>query len=239
MVEVGFSTGDLYESKLSLDEVIKRCSSVGAEAIELNFGSSKLLLEHELNEDSKEALRNFSYLSVHAPFVKAEYGDNEETKVIINELKELHEEFNVDGVVVHPNDVEDFEVLEETDLPFLIENMDPRKKEGKEPSYFEELKDEYSFEFVFDVEHAYENDESMDLAFEMIEVMGSRLKHMHVSGCRGDRNHVPVYDSENRREIGKVLKEGLDVPKILEGVLRGNLKEAMTKELSYVRNYEV
>ncbi len=238
MASVGFSTGDLYKTELSLDEIIERYHSTKAEAIELNFGSKKLLLEYELKEESKEMLKDFNYLSAHAPFVESEYGYNKETEKIIKKLKELHKELNFDGIVVHPNDVEDFEALEETNLPFLIENMDHRKPEGKKPRYFKRLKENYSFGFILDVEHVYENDESMELGQQIIEVMGDRLKHMHVSGCRGEKNHYPAYKSENKEEITKILEMGIDVPKILEGVIIQDTEETIQEELDYVKSFE-
>lgn len=88
MTRVGFSTGDLFESELSLDEVIELYHSTEADAIEVSFGDPRVLLEHRFSEELKEMLRDFSYLSIHAPFINLKYGNNKEKeKVTAQDVK--------------------------------------------------------------------------------------------------------------------------------------------------------
>ena len=116
--------------------------------------------------------------------------------------------------------------------------MDRRKSYGTHPDQFRVLKRKYNFGFVLDVEHAYEHDSSMKLAREFVEVMGDRLKHMHVSGFRESEIHVPTYFAVNKKEITEVLKMGLSVPKILEGILLEDIPNSIMEELEYIRRFE-
>lgn len=116
--------------------------------------------------------------------------------------------------------------------------MDKRKTFGTHPNQFRDIARKYNFGFVLDVQHAYEHDSSMQLAKEFIDVMGNRLKHMHVSGYSKSEIHVPTYCSVNREAITKILEIGVKVPKILEGILSIDVNETIKNELVYIRNHE-
>lgn len=144
------------------------------------------------------------------------YQDSRETKNIIEKLRSLSKEIPIEGIVLHPDTIDDFEILEQSGLPFLIENMDRRKSYGTHPEHFRILKEKYTFGFVLDIQHAYEHDPSMQLAKELIEIMGDRLQHMHISGHTTSEIHVPTHYAENKEAITEILKIGITVPKILE-----------------------
>ena len=78
----------------------------------------------------------------------------------------------------------------------------------------------------------------MKLAKELITVMGDRLEHMHVSGCSESEIQVPTFWADNKDAIIEILKLGLDVPKILEGILLDDISNTITAELSYVKSFE-
>ncbi len=238
MAAVGFTTGSLYRSGLSLNDRIKLYLSAGADAIELGFSTPNELLAYELTEAAARAIKQFKHISIHAPSKEVRYGSNSDTRKIIEKLKFLCSRLLITGIVVHPDAIDDFELLEQSGLPFLLENMDKRKAYGTHPEHFRELKEKYNFGFVLDAEHAYEHDPSMQLAREFIEVMGGRLKHMHVSGCSQSEIHVPTFRAVNKRAITEILKMGLNVPKILEGALLEEIQNSITRELEFVRSYE-
>jgi len=237
MASVGFSTGGLYTTGLPLDKRIKMYLSSGADAIELSFLTADELFQAKLSKETIVNIKKFKYISIHAPGKNIRY-NKDSAKAIINKLQEICSQIPVNGIVLHPDVVDDFQVLEKSNLPFLIENMDKRKTSGTDVKYFEELKKKYNFGFVLDLQHVYEHDKSMKLAEQFIKIMGNRLKHMHVSGCTESDIHAPTHSSSNREAITKILKKSIDVPKILEGNLTGNTEEIMGKELAYIRKYE-
>ncbi len=237
MAKIGFTTGSLYRSNISFDERIKLYHSLGADAIELSFVTPKDLLDYHLSEQAIKDIKKYAAVSIHAPSGEVRYGQNIETKIIIEKLRFLCDKLTVEGLVLHPDTIDNFEILEQSELPFLLENMDRRKSFGTHPNQFLELKRKYNFGFVLDLEHAYEHDPSMRLAREFIEVMGDRLKHMHVSGYNESENHVLTYSAVNKEAITEILKIGLNVPKILEGILLEDIQDSIKKELGYVRKY--
>ena len=207
----------------------------GATAIELGFAFPHEMLDFNVSDKCKSLLSQYDVVTIHAPWKEIEYNGMEAGKVI-NQLKRFGEMFDVRGVVLHPNRRCDFNLLEKSGLPFMMENMDIRKTDGISPEYFEKLRDGYNFGFVFDVQHGYEHDYSMVLSREILEVMGERLSHLHVSGCNSKLIHAPVHLSDNRAQVMQVLLDVDDnVPRILEGVLSNNVSKMARKELGYLK----
>ncbi len=237
-MNVGFSTGCLYRSDIGFDEVIKLYSSL-CDTIELSFATPSELFGYVLSEQAIEHLKGFEFISIHAPWKEIRYADDFKTESVIDRIKSLCEVLTIRGIVMHPDTIDDPKLLYSSGLPILLENMDSRKKYGTHPDHIKELKDKYDFGFVFDVQHAYEHDPTMEMAKEMIDVMGNRLKHMHVSGWNESEIHVPTYCADNKEKITKVLELGLDVPKILEGRIFEDIDSMLRKELEYVKNYEI
>jgi hypothetical protein len=238
MANIGFTTGSLYKSKIPFEQRIELYGSLGAEAIELSFATPDLLFDNRLSEQAIKDIKNFKSLSIHAPWRKVRYDANSETHKIIEKLRFLCDKLSVEGLVLHPDTIDNFEILNQSGLPFLLENMDGRKSYGTHPKQFRELKEKYNFGFVLDVQHAYEHDKSMELAKEFIQIMGDRLKHMHISGYSESEIHVPVYCAINKEAITEILKLGLNVPKILEGILLDDIQNSITKELAYIKKFE-
>ena len=237
MPKTGFSTGSLRRANVPFNERIRLYHSLGADAIELSFATPTELFEYNLSDQSKRDIKKFKAVSIHAPWKEFRYNSDSKTQEIINKLKTFCNELPIRGLVLHPDTIDDFEILKQSGLPFLLENMDRRKAYGTHPEHFKELKRKCNFGFVLDVEHAYEHDPSMKLAKEFVEVMGDRLKHLHVSGCSESAGHVPTYSAINKKEITKILKLKLAVPIILEGALIEDASNSITKELEYVRSF--
>ena len=238
MANIGFTTGSLYKSDIPLDERIRLYHSLGASAIELSFLTPSQLSAFQLSGQIEKYIHKFSSVSIHAPCKDIRYDGNKETQEVIEKLRALCHRLPITGLVLHPDTIDDFEVLETSGLPFLLENMDRRKASGTHPIQFREFKRKYGFGFVLDVQHAYEHDSTMQLARELIDVMGDRLKHMHVSGYNDLEIHVPVYCAINKAAITAILRISPNVPKILEGILTENIQDSIVKELNYVQNFE-
>jgi len=239
MANIGFTTGSLYRSNISFEKRIKLYHSLGADAIELSFAKPNEFLNYHPSKKSIEDINKFRYISIHAPWKEVEYDSGGISDEIIKKLRNLCGEFPVYGIVLHPDTIKDFTKLKNSELPFLLENMDKRKRFGTHPEQFEELKRNYDFGFVLDAQHGYEQDPSMQFTKELIEVMGRGLKHMHISGHTKSGLHVPVHLADNKDSITDILKLGIKVPKILEGILINDVDEIIKRELRYVRGYEL
>lgn len=238
MVQNGFSTGCLYKTGLRLLQIIDIYSKVGADAIELGFSNEQALENLELTPELATKLSRFQYVSVHAPWITKNYASYDQIgRKIFTRLERITGELPISGVVFHPDKFEDLSILEKTKLPVLIENMDIRKTIGINPDYFTDLMRRFNFGFVLDIQHAYEHDNTMTMAQEMIDAMGSGLKHLHVSGAnRENPNHSLVYCADNRDEIVRTLAKTGNVPRIFEGVVTLPIVETAEKELNFMNS---
>jgi hypothetical protein len=235
MADIGFSMGCLYKTNLTIVNRSKLYRSVGASAIELGFAKPCEASEFKVTSDLIDEMSKYNYVSIHAPWREISYGRNEATDTLMDSLGKLCQKIPAKGIVLHPNVVDDFDYVEGSGLPFLMENME---REWSLPEKFMGLLENYKFGFVLDVQHAYKKDPSMKLSEDLLSMFGSRLKHMHVSGFADGETHYPVYASKNRDAITKFLERGVDVPKILEGMLHGDIPQMASNELNYVRRYE-
>ena len=195
------------------------------------------MLDFELSEETINNLKKYKYISIHAPWKELRYDKNKNTIRLIDRLREISEYINIKSIVLHPDIVDNFSFLDNCKLPFLLENMDKRKRFGIKLEHFEKLKENYNFGFLFDAKHAYEHDSSMKLGFELIDLFGDRLKELHVSGEDSNGNHNLVYSSKNKEKIEEILKLKLKVPIILEGILSENFREEILEELNFLKNY--
>lgn len=234
MIKVGFSINDLNETNISFSNRLKLYFSLGSNAIELDF---KNILNFKLTEDIIKHIKKFDYISIHAPTDNV-YGKNNKTEKFLEKLKEVCRKLQIDTIVLHPDTIDNFSILEKSKLPFGIENMDKANKIGTDVGFFKKIKKKHSFGFVLDAQHAYEHDPSMKLAKKLFFIMGNRLKHMHISGSTNYLNHAPVYLSNNKDAIVKILNLGLEFPKILEGLITENISKTISEELAFVKSYE-
>ncbi len=237
MVPLGFSTGCMYKSSLMLENIISFYSHIGADALEISFGEAGELRTFHLDEGLLATINSFSYVSIHAPLKGIKYGDNDFSRLAIRKLGGLCDKLPVQGIVVHPETVDDFKVLEESGLPFLIENMDKRKTRGILAAEFTAYSMLYKFGFVLDLKHVYEHDPTMALAADFVNAMGDRLKELHVSGHDSSSNHAMLHTAQNREAIAEAIGLCTDVPIIIESVF--DVPNAVTarRELDYIRQY--
>jgi len=236
MAYVGFSTGDFENPGLSLSNRVKFCDYLG-EALELFFETPKNLLDFKLTSTIIKKIKEHKYVTIHAPSTDVSYKSNTNTDAVLKKLRLVCEKLPIKGIVIHPHLVEDFSLLEESGLPFCLENMDERKSTGTHPSHFKEYK-KYKLNFVFDIQHAYQHDPSMKLGKEILTIMGRRLQYMHVSGCSEQHRHYPSFISDNKKSITKILEMRIPVPKILEGFLLAGFRNIAVDELKFVESFE-
>ncbi len=237
-MRVGFSTGFLtHKIGKPLKEVLNIYSNARAKAIELSLMSYEETINFQLNPELIQKINNFSYISIHAPCKGIIYKKDQTTIEVLNKLKSLSEELNVQAVVLHPSVIQDFTIFEEYNLPFLIENMDKRNEKLTIPEHFKKFKKESNLGFVLDLQHAYEHDPTMKLAQELVEVMGSNLKELHVSGQTQEQKHSLLHLSENKTAIEKILKKKFNLPIILEGCPKEPFQETAQKEITYIKSF--
>lgn len=229
---IGISTGILYRSIPSISQQIMNvCGSLCIDAVELGCIRTKSLLELP-NFTVPDNRSQFNYFSLHAP-TDLIYRDDEETKQVLDVIKKTHKRLHFDLVVIHPDIVKDWSVLEDMSFPIGVENSDWRKDFGKTVEDLEKvfLSNRTDFGFVLDVNHCFTNDRSMKLAEELIAQFSDRLCEIHLSGFTN--YHEPISVTQ-QMEILKAVPFG-DIPIIIESVCAD--EEEVWKEYNYIKNY--
>ena len=237
MAPLGFSTGCMFKTSLTLDNIISFYSHIGADALEINFATIKELNDFKYDNDLLKTISGFSYVSIHAPFKGIRYGDNDFSKYTLKKLQDICNILPVKGVVIHPDTVDDFKMLEDSGLPLLIENMDKRKTRGILAAEFTAYSHLYNFGYVLDLKHVYEHDPTMALASDFMQAMGARLKELHISGHDGSSNHVMLYSARNREAIAGAMGFFPGVPAIIESVFEEPNAFIAKLELDFIRRH--
>ena len=112
---IGMSTGALYKIIPSTSkQAIDVQKSLGTNALEICC-LRKGELQGLLSLDAQDIRSYFRWLSLHSPN-DLKYGNNDEARTVLNLMKEAHSRFQFDLVVVHPEKVKEWSVLE--NLPF-------------------------------------------------------------------------------------------------------------------------
>jgi len=233
MADVGFGTGSLHKQKIPLDEILDFYKEVGATAVEISLGSIDELNNFTLI-NLEEKIKNFNFVSIHAPFRNIRY-NSDTTREVLTTLNYKARNHKINGIVIHPDLVEDFSNLTNSDLPILIENMNLEKQSGKFAWEFETYR-LFDLGYVLDIEHSYGNNSNIEFANELINAMGSRLNHLHVSGKKNNQNHVLCCESENKPFIEKILKN-CKAPRISEGILPSLDYDLAKREIEYLKGF--
>jgi len=153
----------------------------------------------------------FRYLSVHAPAKHRRLPEADLIEVLTG-LRGY-----ADAFVVHPDTLEEPERWKALGACLVLENMDPRKADGRtveelEP-YFAALPEAG---FCLDIAHAAAVDPGE--ADRLLDAFAQRLRHLHVSSLNADCHHVAL-DPSDEAAWAQVLRRCRDVPWILEAPL--------------------
>lgn len=152
----------------------------------------------------------FRYISIHGPSKHREM----EEEQLVPKLGEIAR--YASGIVMHPDTIERLETFRPLGSKLLLENMDARKPDGRTPEElyraFGELPEAG---FCFDIAHAWSIDPSMEVANDLLDSFGGRLRHVHLSSLSEDLHHVSLR-REDEELFGPTLERCVDVPWIFE-----------------------
>lgn len=228
-IRLGYATGIFHFYDISLKEKIRSILEVQDDAIELGFVRSERLNEY-FDDEVFELVKKFKYRSIHAPTVGVTY-PSKEAESIIEKVVFIAEKIEADTVLFHPDVIKNFDWINEKLGDLLsFENMDSKKSYGKS---IKDLEDIFTrspqAKWVFDVNHLYTINKSMDQAEYYRERFGSRLCHYHLSGYGGFHTCLSV----SKEDI--ILKGITDFSKpiIHEGAVK-NMKDIIKDEHQYI-----
>jgi len=205
---IGFSTGSLALGDFRRG--LRMVAGMPTSAIELSA-----LRDHELAElvDTLDELdlREFSYISVHAP---SRFVDLSEADIValLRPVFERHW-----PVVLHPDAIIDFSIWQQFGNLVCIENMDKRKPIGRTAKelaeVFAKLPDA---SLCFDIAHARQVDPSMYESRRILRTHGHRLRQVHLSDINANSVHEPLGFTaiQSYRQLASMIPVG--IPIILE-----------------------
>ena len=207
---LGASTGWMDEQRSDWPALVDRALSVSTFAIELAALDEAELPGVEAYLRSRPPLP-FRYLSLHAP----SKGRRMDEPELIERLAALRG--SVDAIVVHPDVLEDPAAWRAIGPALVLENMDPRKLDGRTVAELERyfgLLPEAGF--CLDVAHAAAIGPGE--GERMLDAFAGRLRHLHVSSLDEEHHHTTL-DPADERAWAPLLRRCRDVPWILEAPL--------------------
>src|SRR5918997_5124392 len=209
---LGASTGYMSASRGDWPAMVTEALETSAFATELAALSEGELPGLEAYLATEPELP-FAYLSVHAPVKHLRMAEAE----LVRRLARLAP--LVDGIVVHPDAMDDPRAYRVLGSCLVLENMDARKPAGRT---VEELQPFFTLlpdaGFCLDVAHVLSMDPTMAEGERLLDAFAGRLRHLHVSSIDEECRHVPL-TAEHEARFHGLLQRCPDVPWILEAPL--------------------
>jgi hypothetical protein len=206
---VGPSTGYMVGARGDWPRLVAAAESCSLDVVELSALSAEELpgLLRFLDEAGELP---FGHVSVHGP----SKGWEGTPAALAGALAALPA--TVDGIVLHPETLDDVAAFAALGARLRLENMDTRKHDARTVAelarFFAELPDS---RFCFDVAHAQLNDPSLGLAHELLDAFGERVAEVHVSSIEPDGDHIPLRAADAEAFL-PVLERCAGVPWVLE-----------------------
>ena len=231
------STGFLYRLTNDRNTMISRIRKFSPEGIELSFAYPQYLFDFIINKENLDYLQSLKFNSIHVPWKEITYGNNQESKNVLEFIEKLYKQINAKNVVFHKEQIEEIQIVTNYDFTASIENGDWKELAGNSVEKIEEiLKGNPKLKFTFDFAHALtisSNDVSLyvnKFKDELIEIHLSMLnKNLK------DHWFLHKYDSQEMRNLLNHLKN-INTPIVLECVASNNGQvQLIKKEIEYIK----
>jgi hypothetical protein len=206
---VGASTGYMHEQRGDWPGLVRQAAAQSSFAVELAALSEPELPGLVRYLESGPSLP-FLFVSVHAPSKHRRIPELD----MVGMLERLPH--SVDAIVVHPDAIGEPSLYRSLGRKLAIENMDVRKAAGQTADELEDLFAELpDAGLCFDVAHAKSVDPTMAEGARILDELGDRLRHVHLSSLDDDCHHVTLTERDELL-FAPLLSRCRDVPWILE-----------------------
>lgn len=233
---IGFSTGALYKNVEPISvEAIELIRKTGCNAIELNAGKEERL--QNLDNISKNDLKDFNYVSFHAPFNLFEL----DYESILNKISKAQKKFKFNRIVIELRKKDNYNFIKNSNLPIAFENITPENGFFSNIEEIREISANNDFDLILDLTHACLTDSTLKLIHDFHNFFKNQIVQYHISGCDFNKvsgGHHSLLHISKQVELIKSIK--LNKPIIIESVFpvcdnREILEKNMIDELNYVK----
>jgi len=232
-----FALGYLTEeiNSLKTKTFLDYLRELGIQGIEITFGPKKRLYSFKLDDDLKKKLRQFEYITIHAPFELVK--DSENNKEIIRQLDtiaKLYSRIKAKNLIIHPDNLPSPGLLKKYNFKVSTENL--KKKRRITIAKLRKILRKYpKIGFCLDTSHAYSwsknETEKLAAAFK------SRITQIHLSACREEKDHqfLSKTDKQFLSSISPIKK--LNIPIVIEEEIKKINFNSIKKELEYIKKF--
>ena len=231
---VGLSTGSVYLMENSINDQINILREIGVNAIEILIAKGTDLNE-KISTKNIEFLKKQKYVSLHAPFYQKEKIPYDFNKQNVERLSHFYNKINAKAIIVHPNLVNDWDILSKTDMNVCIENMS--EKRNITVKFFRNIFLKYPhFSMNLDTAHALSYGEKY--LNELVEKFKERIYQVHFSDRRlvedKLKDHQTISSCTNLEKFNMIKK--LKCPIIIELTSETN-KDKLKSEIEFVKEF--
>lgn len=247
-MQLGFNLSIYGKTVAQVQAEITAYSKLSTDAIELSLVVANGILEFPFAQ-IYPLLRKFKYISLHLPVV--EYIDlpnqlktkrkqflnypNTDLVPQLTMIKQIARDLNINTYVLHPDQVTDFEWATQEFGDLLgFENMDSRKNFGKTVADMQQVFHVCpQAKWIFDINHLFTNDQSLQSASAFFEAFHDRLSHYHISAFGGF--HDSFVKNPDELHILSAISD-LSRPMIHEGFdFDGHNAKELEKEYNLIK----
>lgn len=221
---LGFSTVSLYKTHPTISrETFAIFRAIGCNVIQLMCLAEEDIFKL-ITEITVEDLAGFEYVVLHAPTSNI-------TANTLELLQRAQNIFHFQAIVIHPSEIENWEIFSRFELPISIENMDWRQERGKYVDSLQNIFEKINAKMTLDINHCFTNDPSLHLASEMTAEFGPRISQIHLSGF--ETGHEMLHKTKQTEIMDAI--ENKNLPIIIESFCE--TVDDVKNEFEYVKNY--
>lgn len=233
-VPLGFSTGSLSRLRLSLVDSVRKIADSGCTALELMFFTPEEIDGWETVREKDIALikEKFSYVSLHAPARGISFKKSDEKAMrILLRLGDIVQAVGAQTVTFHADVLAGPDSLQHQPFTASLENLTERQGVARTVAEMQELFGKLpNARMTLDVNHAFDEDPSGNLARDLAQKFQDRIAQLHISGLRPDQHHTLYFTSESDAHF-HIIRQ-FSVPLIHEGYIKDVAQ--MQEELRYI-----
>lgn len=231
------ATGNLHKIYKDRNKILPKLLDFSPDGVEINFAFPGYIYDFRPTKVEIAKLRKLKFVSIHAPCLDIEWGDNPESQKALQTIEKIYQKVGAKNVVFHENVDDDLSVTKKYNFNSSIENDDRRYKLNTPAKIANALKKYPHMKFTFDFAHALTV--SPDDILEYIKRFKNKIAEVHLSwlGKRiADHRFLHKHDGIKIRKLLKTIKN-LQVPLVLESVVENKSQfNLIQEEINYLRS---